>query len=101
MPLIISASLNGCTQKDSERFAGDEDFLQFRIAPISTCVCSICSFSIFFLTVQLLRVFFPSVFHPSLPPITFPSLDFRKPIFGVNFPVISFTFENIPLVFPL
>src|SRR6218665_2582455 len=33
MPLIISASLNGGTQKDSVRLAGDEDFLQFRIAP--------------------------------------------------------------------
>src|SRR6218665_639200 len=38
---------------------------------------------------------FHRLFIPSSSPITFPSLDFREPILGVNFLVISFTFENI------
>src|SRR6218665_1316879 len=68
---------------------------------ISKSVVSVCSFSILLSSLYSSSEYsFHLFFIPSPSPITFPSLDFREPSFGVNFLVISFTFENISLVLP-
>src|SRR6218665_3514000 len=69
---------------------------------ISKSVISVCSFSILISSLYSSSEYsFHLHFIPYSTPITFPSLDFREPILGVNFLVISFTFENISLVLPL
>src|SRR6218665_2654373 len=69
---------------------------------ISKSVISVCSFSILMSSLYSSSEYsFHLHFIPYSTPITFPSLDFREPILGVNFLVISFTFENISLVLPL
>src|SRR6218665_3052745 len=68
---------------------------------ISKSVVSVCSFSILLSSLYSSSEYsFHLFFIPSSSPITFPSPDFREPILGVNFLVISFTFENISLVLP-
>src|SRR6218665_609165 len=64
-------------------------------------VVSVCSFSILLSSLYNSSEYsFHLFFIPSSSPITFPSLDFREPILGLSFLVISFTFENISLVLP-
>src|SRR6218665_2174515 len=66
---------------------------------ISKSVVSVCSFSILFSSLYSSSEYsFHLFFIPFSSPITFPSFDFREPIPGVNFLVVSFTFENISLV---